>query len=89
MTEFAYKNTKNASTGFTFFELNYSYYLCVSYQEDINLRSRLKIAKKLLLKLYELMTVYQKTFTILKNFNTNHTINLQNLDTILLVTKFG
>lgn len=28
MIEFAYNNTKNANTSYTFFELNCGYYLC-------------------------------------------------------------
>ena len=36
MAEFAYNNAKNASTGFTSFELNYGYYPRVFYEEDLN-----------------------------------------------------
>ena len=36
MAKFAYNNVKNASTGFTSFELNYRYHLWVSYKENLN-----------------------------------------------------
>ena len=39
MVEFAYNNAKNASTGHTPFELNYSYHPQMSYKEEINPRS--------------------------------------------------
>ena len=39
MAEFAYNNAKNASTGYTPFELNCGYHPCVSYEKDIDLRS--------------------------------------------------
>ena len=58
MSEFAYNNTKNASTGHTPFEFNYGYHLCVSYEENLDPRSKLRIAKKLSSKLRKLMTVY-------------------------------
>ena len=47
MAEFAYNNTKNASTSYLLFELNYRYYLCVSYKKDLNLRLKSKIMEKL------------------------------------------
>ena len=39
IAEFAYNNAKNASTGYTPFELNYGYHPWVSYKEDLNLHS--------------------------------------------------
>ena len=47
MTEFAYNNTKNASTGYIPFELNYGYHPYVFYDKDLDLRSKSRIAKKL------------------------------------------
>ena len=38
MAKFAYNNAKNASTGYTLFELNCGYHLCVSFKEDTNPR---------------------------------------------------
>ena len=39
MAEFAYNNTKNASTGHMFFELNCGYHPQMSYEEDVDPRS--------------------------------------------------
>ena len=60
MAEFAYNNAKNASTGYTPFELNCGYHPCVSFDKDTNPCSQSKTAKKLSSKLKELMTVCQK-----------------------------
>ena len=60
MTEFAYNNSKNASTGHTHFELNYSYHPRMLYEEKVNPRSQFKSADKLLAELRELMIVYQE-----------------------------
>ena len=62
MAEFAYNNAKNASTGFTPFELNCGYHPSVSYEEDLNPRSKSRTAKKLSSELRELMTVCQQNF---------------------------
>ena len=51
MVEFAYNNTKNASTGHMPFGLNYGYYHHMSYKKDIDPCFRSKLAKKLLTKL--------------------------------------
>ena len=50
ITKLAYNNAKNANTSHTFFKLNYKYYLYISYEEDLNLCSKLKTAKKLSFK---------------------------------------
>ena len=60
IAEFAYNNAKNASTSFTPFELNCKYHLRVSYEEDLDPRSKSRTAKELFSKLRELMTVYQQ-----------------------------
>ena len=57
IAKFAYNNAKNASTGHTFLELNYGYHFWVFYKEDINPRSKSKLAEELLVELRELMTV--------------------------------
>ena len=57
MAEFAYNNAKNASTGFTPFELNCGYHPRVSYEEDLDPYSKLRTAEKLSSELQELMTV--------------------------------
>ena len=55
MAEFAYNNAKYASMTYTFFELNYGYHLCVSYEEDVDPYSRSKAADELIKKLRNLM----------------------------------
>ena len=57
MAEFAYNNTKNASTGHMPCELNCGYYPRMSYKEDVDLRSQSKSANELSTKLRELMIV--------------------------------
>ena len=57
MAKFAYNNAKNASTGHTPFELNYGYHPRMSYEEEVNLRSKSKSADKLSAKLRELIFV--------------------------------
>ena len=60
ITEFAYNNAKNASTGHTPFEPNCGYHPCISFKEDTNPCSKSKTAEKLFSKLRELMTVCQE-----------------------------
>ena len=60
MTKFTYDNTKNTSTMYMWFKPNCKYHLRVSYQETIDLRSRLKAADELVDKLRNLMSVYKK-----------------------------
>ena len=55
LAKFAYNNAKNANTSHTFFKLNCGYYLCVSYEEDLDLYSKSRTAEKLFSKLQELM----------------------------------
>ena len=60
MAEFVYNNSKNASIGHMSFELNYGYYLCVSFEENTDLCSWLKLLDELLAELPDLMAVCQK-----------------------------
>ena len=60
MAEFAYNNVKHASTGYTSFELNYGYHLCVSYKEDVDPCSRSKAADELTKELRNLMAIYRE-----------------------------
>ena len=60
MAEFAYNNSKNASTGHILFELNYGYHLWMLYKEKVNLRSQSKSVDELSEELRELMIVCQK-----------------------------
>ncbi len=57
MAEFAYNNTKNASTGYTPFELNCGYYPRVPFEENVDLRSRSRSINELAEELRELIEV--------------------------------
>ena len=56
MVAFTYNNARNANTSYTPFELKCGYHLHVSFEKNINLRSWLKTADKLLVELQEIMT---------------------------------
>ncbi len=58
MAKFSYNNTKNASIGYTLFELNYGYHLQVLFKEDVNFRSRFCFANKLAKELRKLIENY-------------------------------
>ena len=60
MAEFAYNNAKNASTGYTPFELNCGYHLRVFYEEDLDLCPKSRTAEKQSSQLRELMTICQQ-----------------------------
>ena len=51
MANTAYNNIKNTNAGHTPFELGCSYYLRVSYKEDIDFYSKTKSVNKLFTKL--------------------------------------
>ena len=51
MAKFAYNNAKDASTGYTPFELNCGYHPRVSYEEVFDPRSKSRTAKELSSKL--------------------------------------
>ena len=55
MAEFAYNNAKHASMGYTPFEFNCRYHPRVSYEEDVDPRSRFKAANELTEELRNLM----------------------------------
>ncbi len=57
MAEFVYNNAKNASTSHTSFELNYGYHPKVSFEEDIDPRSRSRSANELAEELRQLMEI--------------------------------
>ena len=61
MAEFTYNNTKYASTRYMPFELNFGYHPCVSYEEDVDPRSRSKAADELTEKLRNLIAVCRET----------------------------
>ncbi len=60
MAEFAYKNAKNASNGHTLFELNCGYHPRVSFEEDVDPRSKSRSANELAEELRELMKICYK-----------------------------
>ena len=60
IAEFAYNNTKNASTGHTPFELNYGYHLWVFYKKKLDPRSKSKTAEKLSSELWNLIAGCQQ-----------------------------
>ena len=60
MAEFAYNNAKNASTGYTLFELNCGYHTRVSYKKDINPHFKCKAADELVKGLRNLMIAYKE-----------------------------
>ena len=60
MAEFAYNNAKNISTDYTPFELNYGFHPRVSYKEDVDSRTKSKIADQLATELSTLMSVYKE-----------------------------
>ena len=57
MAEFTYNNAKNASTGYTPFELNCGYHLRMSYKEEVDSHSKSKSGDDLSTELRELMIV--------------------------------
>ena len=69
MAEFVYKNAKNVSIGLMPFELNCGYHLQVSYKEDINPRSKFKLADKLWTELWELMIVCRENLYHVQEFH--------------------
>ena len=46
MAEFAYNNAKHTSTGYMLFKLNCGHHQCVSYEENVDLRSKSKAANE-------------------------------------------
>ena len=60
MAKFTYNNAKNSSTGYTSFELNCGYHLCVFFKKDTDPRSWSKSADELSPELQNLMTVYKE-----------------------------
>lgn len=60
MVEFAYNNVKNASIGYTSFELIRGYYLRASYKEDIDPWSQSKPVDKLVSELKKLIIIYRE-----------------------------
>ncbi len=63
MAEFAYNNTKNASTGHTLFKLNYGFYSFILFEENVDPNFRSYSSNKLAYELKELIEIcYQNLF---------------------------
>ena len=62
MTEFAYNNAKNASTGHISFELNYGYHPRVFYKKNLDLCLKSKTVEKLSSKLWNFIAICQQNF---------------------------
>ncbi len=62
MAEFAYNNAKNASTGHTFFKLNYGYHPHAFYKENLDPHSQSKSAEELVNQLRDLITICKENF---------------------------
>ena len=60
IAEFAYNNAKNTSTGYTLVELNFGFHPRVSYEEDVDPRSRSITADQLATELQILMSICKK-----------------------------
>ena len=59
MAEFAFNNTKNASTNHTPFKLNYGFHPQAFFEDNVNLYSRSCSANKLVKKLRKLINICQ------------------------------
>ena len=60
MAEFAYNNAKNANTSHTSFKLNCGFHLRVSFEDDLDPRSRSRSTNELAKDLRELMDICQQ-----------------------------
>ena len=60
MAEFTYNNTKNASIGYTPFELNCSFHPQVFFEDNVNPCSRFRSANELAKELKELIDICQQ-----------------------------
>lgn len=67
MAKFLYNNTKNTSIVYILFKLNYGYYFCVSFEENVNHFLKSKSVKKLSVKILEFALIYcDKPFCVQK-----------------------
>lgn len=60
MAEFVYYNAKNGSTGHTSFELYYSYYSHISFEDKANPYSKSRLADELAKELRDQMLICQQ-----------------------------
>ena len=66
--EFAYNNAKNSSTSHISFKFNCGYHLCVSYEKDLDPRSKSKIAEELSSELQNFIAIYQQNLHHVQEF---------------------
>lgn len=68
IAKFLYNNAQNISIDHTPFEFNYDYHFYISFEEDINLRSKLKLVDKLIIELQNLIIIYQDNLFYAQKF---------------------
>lgn len=59
IVKFTYNNAKNKTTDHTLFQLNYDYHSYISYEDNIDFRSKSYLANELVKKLKDLILIYQ------------------------------
>ena len=85
--EFAYNNTKNASTGHTLFKLNCRYHPCIFYKKDLDPHSKSKTAKNYLLNSKISWLFASKISITPKNFKNKLIIKKLSFKAMLQATK--
>ena len=68
MAEFAYNNAQNDSIGHISLNFNYKYHPYISYKENLDLRSKSKIVKKLFFELQNLIAICQQNLHYVQKF---------------------
>lgn len=86
--EFVYNNMKNASTGHISFELNCKFHPKISYEKDVNPRSKFKEVDKLVNKLWTWMSMWKKIANMNKSFGSTTMIGMRSLETMPQVRNF-
>ena len=89
MAKSAYNNAKHASTKYTPFKPNCGYHSCISYKEDVDLRSRSKAANELTKELRNLMAACIENHNMPKNCKNEPMIKELSLKVTLSVKKFS
>ena len=89
MVKFIYNNVNNAATKYIFFELNYRYYFYILFKINTNLYFKFELIDELDDKLKNLIPIFTKIFTILKNFKNKFKIKALSIKAISQITKSG
>lgn len=63
----AYNNTKNISTDYLLFQLNYGYNPQVYFKKKVNYCSKVELAEILFSELTNLITIYPQNFLNIQN----------------------